>query len=726
MKVNILNNPCSMAVILLAWALFGSFPLAAQNVGVISGRVEDESGSPLQSVNVFLLDSIEGAMTDENGRFRIETARSGNLTLRVSCIGYEPQDIAVVVSPTQPVNLTIRLQVTFIEVDPITVSASSFTMADEEGQTLTSMDVVTTAGAAADIFRAIQTLPGVTQVDEGAGMFVRGGDVSETITLLDQATLSHPYRYESDTGGYFGMISPFLLSGTYFASGAFSAKYGNALSGVLAMESLDLPDIRTLQFSAGLAAISLGADVPLIPNKFGLRFSGNYSDTWPLFKVNGGIDRFEDLPVSWDGNLSLIYRYSHRGQLKVSNYYNQDDIGVYFEAPRFDGTLISGSDNWLSNLQWQHLFGGDLLLKSSVSRNLFHQALGLGSLDLDISDQFVKWRTDLIYPLSDKLWLNSGFEVDRLLTNISGSVPEFENDYSAAGPIQTFATDYDTYHAGWYLEGEISMSSRLFAIGGLRTDYLQGSDDFTVAPRISIGYRPTGTQILKLAAGLYHQYPKAQYRDPAYGNPDLKPLQALHYVAGYEFKSELTNLRLELYYKDYDNLPLEVADSLLNYTNEGFGQAYGADVFLKGTLPLISGWLSYSYLVSEREELDHSRLVPTDYDIRHNFTAALKSQVGMRNSASLTYRYTSGKPYTPALEDWNSERLPPIQRLDFAWSYFRAFGEGNFLVLYAAVSNLLDRQNIYGYIYSPDYEERTVLKSTYGRNYYFGFTVVIR
>jgi len=714
-------------VAILSVFIFGSGALfAMQQPGIVSGRVLDEDGKPLQYVNVFFTDGIEGAMTDENGRFVIKTMRIGERTLRVSYIGYEQKNIEVVVSAARQVDLTIQMEESLIEMETITISASSFTMADEEGQTLTSMDVVTTAGASADIFRAIQTLPGVTQVDEGAGMFVRGGDVSETVILLDQATLSHPYRYESDTGGYFGMISPFLLSGTYFSSGAFSAKYGNALSGVLAMESLGMPDARALQVSMGLAALSLGADVPVIPNKLGLRFSGNYSNTWPLFWVNGGLDRFEDLPVSGDGNLSVIYRYSPQGKLKFSSYFNRDDIGVGYQSPEFEGTFVSGTDNLLSNLRWQHVFGRHLSLKSSLSRSAFHQELGVGSLALKISDRFLKWRTDMVYPATDRLKINSGFEADRLATNISGSVPEDENDLSPEGTVKIISTDYSTRHAGLYLESEVNITPRLFTIGGLRVDYLDGSDDLTVDPRISVGYRVTDTQIIKLATGLYHQYPKAQYRDAEYGNPDLEPLCAGHYVAGYELKSELTNFKVELYYKDYGNLPLEVPeDSLIYYNNEGYGYVYGADIFLKGSLPFIDGWISYSYLTSERKELDHLKLVPTDYDIHHNFTAALKTRIGMRNSLSLTYRYTSGKPYTPALEEWNAARLPPIQRLDMSWSHFYPFGNGNFIVFYGAVSNLLDRQNIYGYLYSPDYQERTVLRSTYGRSYYFGFTAVI-
>ncbi len=37
--------------------------------------------------------------------------------------------------------------------------------------------------------KSLKTFPGVAMVDEGAGLFVRGGDVSETVILLDQGTV---------------------------------------------------------------------------------------------------------------------------------------------------------------------------------------------------------------------------------------------------------------------------------------------------------------------------------------------------------------------------------------------------------------------------------------------------------------------------------------------------------------------------------------------------------
>ncbi|MBC8180169.1 TonB-dependent receptor [candidate division KSB1 bacterium] len=675
-------------------------------------------------VNVFFTDALEGTISNELGQFYIETNRTGKRMLRISHIGYEQKDVEVLVSVAMPPNIEITMVKSLIEMDAVTISAGSFTMADEEGQTLTSLDVVTTAGAAADVFRAIHTFPGVNQVDEGAGMYVRGGDVSEVIVILDQATISHPYRYESDTGGYFGMISPFLLSGTYFSSGGFSAKYGNALSGVLAMESLGMPDRQSFNLSASLAAVSLGGSWLIHPDKLGVQFSGNYSDTRYLFKVNGGEDRFEKVPVSWDGNLSVIYHYSNRGQFKLFNYTNQDDIAVHYESPTYNGILLSGNRTSFGNLQWQHLFGNNLLVKSSLSQNYFQKDVGLGNLDLTMDDRIIKWRTDASLPLSKLFTLNAGIILDNLKTIISGTAPENEQNFHPDSLTKSFNTDYQSHHAGIYLESEINWTLRLFTISGIRLDILDDMEDLTIDPRLSIGYRLSDTQILKFATGLYHQYPLTRYRDLDIGNPKLSPQQAIHYIAGYEYKAEITDIKCELYYKDYQDLLLN--DEEQNYTNGGYGYATGVDVFVKGNLPVVSGWISYSYLISKRKEFEYLELVPTDYDINHNFTAALKSIIGQKNNVSLTYRYTSGKPYTPDLNKWNSARLPSIQRLDLSWSFFTPFKAGeHFIVFFAAVSNLLDRQNIYGYIYSPDYQKRTELRSTYGRNIYFGFTLVL-
>lgn len=362
-------------------------------------------------------------------------------------------------------------------------------------------------------------------------------------------------------------------------------------------------------------------------------------------------------------------------------------------------------------------------MKSSLSVNQFGQGLTLGNLDKSLEDLMWKWRTDISVPISEKLKLNSGLIVDDLETVLSATFPKDPNDLRPEAETDSYNVDYNTLHYGFYSEGEFTVFRRFFIVTGLRADILDTPRQWVVDPRFSVNYRLSETQFLKVATGVYHQYPKIQYLDDWIGNPNLKAMKAIHYIVGYEYKSEITDFKAEVYQKNYENLVLE--NPVTNYSNDGIGYAYGADFFLKGTLPLISGWVSYSYLQSKRKELRYLELVPTDYDINHNLTAALKTQFGAMNSLGLTYRYTTGKPYTPALNDWNSARLPAMQRLDLSYSRLYPIGQDGLLVIYASVSNLLDRTNIYGYIYSPDYSERTEMKSTHGRNLYFGFTMTL-
>ena len=65
------------------------------------------------------------------------------------------------------------------------VQAGQYTASEERGATLTPLEVVTTPGTAADVNRAIQSLPGVQAGDEGTALFVRGGDFTGSRVFLN-------------------------------------------------------------------------------------------------------------------------------------------------------------------------------------------------------------------------------------------------------------------------------------------------------------------------------------------------------------------------------------------------------------------------------------------------------------------------------------------------------------------------------------------------------------
>jgi hypothetical protein len=198
-------------------------------------------------------------------------------------------------------------------------------------------------------------------------------------------------------------------------------------------------------------------------------------------------------------------------------------------------------------------------------------------------------------------------------------------------------------------------------------------------------------------------------------------MRATHYIVGYEYDHGPILLRVEAYYKDYESLLLE--DLVSNYVNEGHGFSRGIDVFLKGSLGPLHSRLSYSYLVAKRYYMEFDELTSPDFDITNNLTAVFDYTLGRSLGMSASYRYATGKPYTPGPGEQNSLRVPDYQKLDLNLTYLRSLYQGNLTVFYLGVSNLTGRVNVFDYLYSPDWSEREAVTSSFGRSYYFGVSV---
>lgn len=48
---------------------------------MVSGTVQDPAGQPLAGADAFLLETLEGSLTDDMGGFRFDTRRTGSATL---------------------------------------------------------------------------------------------------------------------------------------------------------------------------------------------------------------------------------------------------------------------------------------------------------------------------------------------------------------------------------------------------------------------------------------------------------------------------------------------------------------------------------------------------------------------------------------------------------------------------------------------------------------------
>jgi hypothetical protein len=723
---------------------------------VVDGQVGDAQGAPVPYANVRIEGTTDGAATDDTGRFRFTTQRTGPVVLRASAVGYDPAKRSIHLEPGDTTTVQFTLPSESVQLDEAVVTGETYSTGPASTATLSSTEAVTTPGAAGDLFRALQSFPGVASPGDGAGLFVRGGDVTETKTLLDQATVHHPYQYESSAGGTFGAVPPFLLDGTQFSTGGFSAQYGNALSGVLAMESKDRPEQARQYVNLGLAAASVSLDQPLVEDELGLRLSGNRSFTGLLFRVNGQHSDYATVPQGMDGNLSLTWDYGSAGQLKLFAFARHNRIGVETTTGAFSGLYRGRTTNQLYNLQWTTRARG-WTLESSASWSTYSSEKDFGVLDLEPTDRAAKLRVDATRNVDD--WIvRTGATVERRRYRFNGTFPTKPNVVGPDAPARSVNTSLPATRLGGYAEVESSLTSSLVARVGVRADYHSRAGRPVVDPRVGFSWRFAANTHLRAAWGLYHQFPELATLSEHLGendlgaqskttsSPSLGAQRAQHVVLGLRHERDDLLLRAEAYHKPYRDLVVRTGDS--RFANTGTGFAQGVDLFAKYGAFLetrFNGWASYSLLRSRRTQArDRGRTVqleqgPAPFDLTHQITAVGKVRVidGIRVGG--TYRYTTGQPFTPVVGSVQldsgaflpidgpvgSERLPAYHRLDLQMSYFWPFNRQQNVVVYAALNNALDRANVVDVTYSPDYSERRDRTTDFRRSVYVGLTLTL-
>jgi hypothetical protein len=718
--------------------------LLAQGKTVIEGTVQDENNNPLPYVNIFLLNSSDGAMSDGNGTFTFRTLLTGKATLIASIVGYEKYSKELDLRMAGKISIHIQLNEDAVKLKETIVTASSYGSEKEKGLVISRMDILTTPGGATDIYQSLKTMPGVTQVSESAELYVRGGDPLETITMVNQSVMYHPFTFESSYGGIFSNLNQSAVKSMYFTSGGFSAKYGNALSGVLDIETKNQPESSRASVGMSLASGNVTAEIAVDPEKFGLYFDARQNFTKPIFWLNGGMDRLTVTPNSKNFTAGAVYNYSTTGRLKFFTILADDEQGVKVERAEYSGTFNGNTKNTFFNIQNTDIVFGDVVMKNAVSYNRYSNIWLLGILDIEKTDYVYSARSDFEITLGTSIRLIAGGELENREIRYAGQVPAEDYDIRQDAPSLTIDTKFNGTHFGLY--GELQTAnmfglSQLSATAGVRYDNFTTLNVHWFDPRMSLGYKLNDYSTLRFAVGIFREVPDPRLFNPADGNPNLKPMMAEHIIGSYEYMlTDQNSFRIEVYRKNYVDLPLK--NETVNYDNSGYGFADGVDCIFKGEFPFgINGWISYGYINTKRYWMDEDYLTSSAFDITHNIALVAKYSVSEKLQVGLTAKYATGQPYTPIISSvyrsnlniyepiygaTNSSRYPDYKRVDLRWTYFGQLFQQYSLIVYLEGLNIFNFKNLFGYSYSPDYQEKKVIESYFGRRMLvFGFTVAI-
>ncbi|HEU4453459.1 MAG TPA: hypothetical protein VFR81_10375, partial [Longimicrobium sp.] len=587
------------------------------------------------------------------------------------------------------------------------------------GTSLRRLDVLTTPGGTADVMHAFQTMPGATRAAEGSDLYVRGGDPAEAPVFVDGARLVYPGRYESLNGAVFGILDSQVLRSAYFASGGFSARYGDALSGVLDLETAGRPEARTVRLNASTVQLGTAVDVPL-GRRAGAWATVRATDASLMLSMHGRGAEFAEAPTSREGMLGAVWTPRAGTEVRLTALADGDGSAREVDAYGYEGAFRSRGANRMAALSARAVSAdGDRSIRASLSGAVRENGYAFGVLDRERTDRSVRGRMD-----GDLAWgegrVRGGIEGAWMDARMEGAVPETDR-LAPGSPVRETTEAADAAHLGAYVEAERPIGGSLAIVGGVRADRLPGEDAWTVDPRIALAAR-TGEWTLRVAGGWFHQGRwRTRYSLPDAGTPAGTPRRAAHLVAGAERGGE-PSLKVEAFWKDYGSyVP---AGEGAEGPRIVAGRAAGLDAILRWSRQSrLNGWITYSYL-DGRVELEDGRTAPSAVDVRHSLTGVARLSLPGSWEIGSTLRLATGRPYTeilgsddedrPIHGDPHGARLPFYSRLDGRLTRYVPMKAG-VGVVYLEMLNLLDKENVQGYTYGADYAERRELPAFFAQ-----------
>lgn len=152
-----------------------------------------------------------------------------------------------------------------VEGEELVVERSAPGKSDEDAGVSLVMDaeaMETTAniGIIEDVMSSIKTLPGVSYTGGwNARPSIRGGDPSEMAAMLDGIIVTYPYHW----GGAYSIFNPNMTQSAKLSHGVFSARYGQAMSGVLEVNSKEVGDTLRTDLVVSTISTEMFTQLPL-------------------------------------------------------------------------------------------------------------------------------------------------------------------------------------------------------------------------------------------------------------------------------------------------------------------------------------------------------------------------------------------------------------------------------------------------------------------------------
>jgi hypothetical protein len=618
-----------------------------------------------------------------------------------------------------------------------------------------------------DVMKTLTLTPGVKTTGEGSGgLFVRGGNSSQNLILLDEAIVYNPNHLL----GFFSTFNSDALKDLTLYKGTAPSEYGGRISSVMDVKMKDGSN-RKYHVGGGIGLISsrLNIEGPIVKQKgsFLIAARRSYADLFLKLSSDEAIN--QNQLYFYDVNLKTNYKINDKNKIFLSGYFGRDVISF---ADRFgiDWGNVTGT------LRLNHIWNEKLFSNTSLIYSDYDYKVAI-TRDVDefsLTSVIKNWnfKHDFQYYINNKNTLSFG--ISAIYHTITPGQVDVSGD-STIEPIEI--EDRLALENGLFVSHKWQPSSKWNFTYGLRlssfnaigpgnfysyengepvdsTSYSKGEIAKTyinLEPRINISYIFNKTNSIKASATRntqnLHLIQNSNSSTPTdiwiASSQNVKPEIGDQLSLGYfrNFKSNAYEFSAETYYRwMYNQLDLKNgAEIRANEHIEGEllygeGRAYGLELMLKKKQGRLTGWLAYTLSRTERliEGINDGAWYPARQDATHDISVVGIFEVNPKWSLSATWVFNTGNAVTfPSgkyeidgniefyYTERNGYRMPAYHRLDIGAT--RTFNKSDRFdsSLNFSVYNAYGRKNAYTIDFEEDPNDPT--KTTAVMTYLFTF-----
>jgi outer membrane receptor protein involved in Fe transport len=589
----------------------------SQNLKV-SGVIRDaNSGEALPYANISVKDESRGVSTNLEGGYELYLP-PGNHELLVSYIGYKTETVTVELTD-KDVQLNVNLISTGVLLQEVSVYAatennnpviSSISLQSKEMEEISSVFP--------DVFRSIQSLPGIAVNNEFSAKFnVRGGNYDENLVLVNGSQVYEPFHIKEADNASVGIFNMDLMKKVNLITGGFSAQYGDRLSSVLNIEyregdrqkqtgsvTLSLTNLDAVlegpltsraNYVLGLRKSYLEYILSLVdvednarPSFYDVQGAVTYDLTdvnkLQLKFIHAGDNFTYDPYTETGGRGNFTGTFINRTANMAENtfYYEESNANYYSNLFDLQNTLFLSSSAFLKTsvsyyyqIDREHYFETDDYNFAAISNNsYFYKSFFKDNYDQDLAIKTWEGKSSLDLKFNPFYDIKAGFSyinikydetiIDKEIQNITQNIDMYPDTIYSVGHEYDNGQNINasSYKLSGFVENIFQIGDNLILNAGGRFDYFDFNRDKTFSPRISASYRFGAETNIRAAWGYYYQSPI--YRQLAYStssDTNTQSQKAEHYILGVEHNFGLGSnpldrltIKAEGYYKKYSDL----------------------------------------------------------------------------------------------------------------------------------------------------------------------------